>query len=68
MEKELFHEHLEALYQQFGRDKAMITLKDAAKYCGCDHRTLLADKTFPIKPQGRIYKVPLINLARWLSA
>ena len=67
-EKELMHEHLEQLYQRFGRETAMITLRDAAQYCGLDPRTLLADKTFPVRPFGRQYRVALINLARWLAA
>ena len=66
-EKELMHDHLEELRHAFGKDTVMITLKDAAKYLGCDTRTLQADSTFPIKQQGRLYKVPLINLARWLA-
>lgn len=67
MEKENFHENLEALYQRFGRDKAFIPLSHAAKYCGSDPRTLLADRTFPLKKLGRVYKISLIALARWLS-
>lgn len=67
MEKELFNEHLNALYERFGRDTAFTSLKQAAKYCREDPRTLLADKTFPIKKQGRLYKVSIINFARWLA-
>lgn len=69
MEKELFHENLSRLYERFGIDTTFITLAQASRYCKCDCRTLLADKTFPadrIKGQ-RKYKISLLKLARWLS-
>ena len=66
-EKELFHDHLESIYQRFGRDIETISLNEAASYIGCDRRTLLADRTFPVRKQGRLYKVSKINLARWLA-
>ena len=69
MEKELYHEHLERLYQRFGRDVTFISLAQAASFCGKDRRTLMADKTFPLRRIGTNthYDVPVINLARWLA-
>ena len=65
-EKEGFHEQLEALYELFGRDRAMIPLQEAAAYVGADKRTLMARRDFPLKKIGRCYRVPLVALARWL--
>lgn len=72
------HDHLEALYERYGKDTVFISLNEAAKYCKVDVRSLQSDKTFPIKIIGardpkakRIkqrYRVPLINFARWLGA
>lgn len=67
MEKATFHEQLTALRKKFPEGE-LIFLKDAARYIGCDYRTLQADKTFPIKRVGRFYMVSVINLARWLAA
>lgn len=67
MEKENYHENLTALQERFGKDTVFINLLHAAKYCKCDPRTLLADRTFPRKKMGRHYKVALISFARWLS-
>lgn len=71
LEKELFHEHLSALYDKFGQNTVFISLNQAAKYCRMDSRTLIADKTFPLKiwknTERMYYRVPLINFARWLS-
>lgn len=67
MEKELFHENLEALYERFGKESALISLSKAAAYVGCDPRTLEADKSFPVKRIGKQTRVPLISLARWLA-
>ena len=67
MEKELYHENLELLYQRFGRDGPTVSLHQAAKYLHKDQRTLQADRSFPIKKVGGRYHVPLTGLARWLS-
>lgn len=67
MEKELFYANLTALKEYFGSDAVFVSLRQAAKYCKKDSRTLLADKTFPIKQIGRQYSVPIISLARWLA-
>lgn len=67
MEKELMHEHLEALYQRFGRDTTTISLHQAAEYLRKDYRMLDCQKDFPVKKLGKRKIVPLINLARWLS-
>lgn len=67
MEKEMFHEHLSALKSYFGEDANLIPITKVAKYCKLDYRTMLADRTLPMKRIGRRYYVPLIGLARWLS-
>ena len=66
MEKATFHEELTALREKFPETE-LIGIRDAAKYIGCDYRSLLADRTFPLKKIGRHYKVSIINLARWLA-
>ena len=58
---------LEELYARFGRQTRLISLRQAAEYCGKDTRTLLADKTFPRKQNGKQYDVSIVRLARWLT-
>lgn len=58
---------LSELYERFGRQTRLISLKQAAEYCRRDPRTLLADKTFPIKARGKRYDVSVVRLARWLT-
>ena len=60
------HEHLEALYERFGRDAISISLCQAAKYLHKDYRALDCQKDFPVKKLGKRKIVPLINFARWL--
>lgn len=62
-----FENELAGLYEAFGRKDAFISLNKAAKYCGCDSRTLLSDESFPVRKLGNRYKVPLIGFARWLA-
>lgn len=67
-EKEGFHEQLEAIYEHFGKEPALVPLNKVAEYLGVDKRTLLDDESFPIKTFGRqCYRVPLVSLARWLA-
>ena len=66
-EKEGFHEQLEAIYEHFGKEPALISLDKAAAYVGVDKRTLLEDRSFPVKSVGRCYRVALVALARWLA-
>lgn len=67
MEKATYHEQLTALREKFPEGE-LIGIRDAARYIGCDHRSLLADRSFPLKKIGQYYKVSIINLARWLAA
>lgn len=67
MEKELFHANLSALYDRFGADAVFITINQAAQYLKRDRRTLMADKTFPLKQIKARQLVPVMGLARWLS-
>lgn len=66
-EKEGFHDQLDAIYERFGKEPALISIEQAASYVGMDKRTLLEDRSFPVKTVGRYYKVSLIGLARWLA-
>lgn len=71
MEKPDYYAHLELLYDHFGRDTVFVTLNQVAKFLHKDHRTLEADKTFPLKKIGRgatQKNVSLVSLARWMSA
>lgn len=65
-EKELFRDNLVRLDQNFpGRD--LIPIRDAAKYVGCNYRTLLNTKGFPVRKLGVYWVVPKVQLASWLS-
>lgn len=66
MERVGFHENLAALAEAFGRER-LIPLNRVAAYLGVDRRTLLRDASFPVKKVGNQYRVPIVNLARWLN-
>ena len=68
MEKATFHDHLELIYECFGKEAPFITLNQAAKFLHKDRRTLEADKTFPLKKLGSRLEISKIQLARWMSA
>ena len=64
-EKEVFREQLARLSERYpGRE--MISLADACQVTGLYRRTLLKDKTFPRKKLGQVYRIPLVDLARWM--
>ena len=65
-EKEGFREQLARLTEKFP-DREMITLPEACEVTGCYRQTLLRDKSFPRKKMGAVYRIPLVQLARWLS-
>ena len=67
MEKATYHEHLTRLREAFPGAES-ITIPQAARFFGCDPRTLRGDKTFPAKKCGRCALIPLINFARWLAS
>jgi len=56
---------LEELKNTF--DKPQITLAEAARYLHRDPRTLLADRTFPIKKKGGRWMISLVALARYMG-
>lgn len=66
MEKATYHDHLTRLREVFPGCE-VISVPQAAKFCGCKPETLRGNKTFPMKKLGRYYRVPLINFARWLA-
>lgn len=63
-----FAETRAALAERFGWDAVLVPINEVAKYLHVDRRTLIADKTFPIKMVGNQYRVPVIGLTRWLSS
>ena len=64
--KETYYEQLEQIVARFGNIQ-LIPIKDVADFLGCDYRTLLKQKDFPIKKLGSRYYVGAVNLARWLA-
>lgn len=65
--KENYYEQLEQITEHFGKIQ-LIPLREAADFMGCDHRTLMKQKDFPIKKVGGRYYVGAVNLASWLAA
>ncbi len=65
-EKELYRDNLMRLKEIFG-DNEFLTLKQASGYLRVDSRTLKNDKNFPTKKIGRMYYVPIVAFASWLS-
>lgn len=65
-EKECFRDNLEVVRETFG-NLQFIPIKKAAELIGIDPRTLMKDRTFPLKQVGRMYYVPAVGLARWMS-
>lgn len=61
-----YKENLAELREAFGNE-ATIPIGRAAEYLKIDRRTLLHDKSFPVRKVGNQYRVPLVNLARWLN-
>ncbi len=53
---------LQAAYPGEGK----ISLRQAAKYLGCDVRTLQGNRSFPLKKVGSRYWVSLAAMARWM--
>ena len=66
MEKATYHDHLTRLREVFPGAE-VISVPQAAKFCGVKPETLRSNKTFPMMKMGRYYRVPLINFARWLA-
>jgi len=64
--KETYYEQLEQIVARFGKAQ-LIPIKEAAEFVGCDHRTLMKQKDFPLKKVGSRYYVGTVNLASWLA-
>ena len=62
-EKELYRLNLEKVMESFRGQ--LIPLRQAADYCGIDHRTL--EKSVEVKKCGGRYYVSAAQLARFLS-
>lgn len=62
-----YREQLENLSKRFP-DKEFIGIADACAILGCDRRTLLSDRTFPVKRINgtRKYYIPITRLAWWM--
>ena len=67
MERQGFYENRAELAEAFGAKARLVPLNQVAAYLGVDRRTLLADRSFPVRKVGNQYIVPLVNLARWLN-
>ena len=65
-EKELFRDNLVLLREKFG-ETDLIPLKQISEYVNIHSETLKSDKGFPLKKVGRMYYVPIVGLASWLS-
>lgn len=66
MNTELYHEHLEDLYQKFGNDTRTISLAQAAEWINAEPEALKEVKGL-VMQVGKRYKVPLRNLARLMA-
>jgi len=62
-----YRQQLERLSEKFP-GKEFIGIADACIILGCDRRTLLSDRTFPVKQisGARKYFIPIVGLARWM--
>lgn len=63
------HVELEALRKRYGMIP-FLSLAEAARYVHADPRTLLRDKTFPVKSNGKPWghsRVPVVALAQWIA-
>lgn len=65
--KENHYPVLDELRRVFGEEATMLNLNAVAKYLHKSPRTLLKDKTFPVKKIGGRYEVYIVNLARWIA-
>lgn len=74
-EKEGFREQLARLDELFPGQE-VLTMNDVCKMLRTDRRTILRDKTFPVKKIGGTpgsrefdgrYAVPKVGLARWMA-
>jgi len=65
MEKKDYRDNIERISARFNGE--LIPILDVANYLGCDKRSLMSDKTFPLKKVGGRYFVTVVALAKWLS-
>lgn len=66
MNTELLNLQLSGIYEVFPDKPPFLSLKQAARFLRRDPRTLMADRTFPLKQSGRHYMVNTIALAKWM--
>lgn len=64
-----YREQIERLSEKFP-GKEFIGITEVCAILGCDRRTLLSDKTFPVKQINgtRKYFIPIVGLARWMMS
>ena len=66
-EKELFRDNLVLLREKFG-ETDLIPLKQISEICEHSQRDIkIGQGYFPLKKVGRMYYVPIVGLASWLS-
>ena len=66
MDREMLSLQLSGIYEVFPDKPPFLSLKQAARFLRRDPRTLMADRTFPLKQVGRHYMVNTIALAKWM--
>lgn len=66
MDRDLLDLQMSAINEVFVDKPPFIPLKQAARFLRRDPRTLMADRTFPIKRLGNHYMVNTLALARWM--
>lgn len=66
-DRELYDRELEQVNKHFEGDELMLDIREVALYIGCDVRTLLSMKSFPIKKIGNRNRVSRTSLAAWLA-
>ena len=65
-EKQDCRSNLEMIQTAFP-GKAVLSMKEVAKFLRRDRRTLLKDRTFPAKMIGGKYAISITSLARYMS-
>lgn len=66
MDRELLKLQIDEIYEQIPGRPAIISLRKAAEVTGIDQRTLLKDGTFPLRKNGRLWMVVVVELAKWI--
>lgn len=66
-EREGFRDQLVRLEERFGGAE-VVTLNECAELMRLSRNALLRDRTFPAKKVSGRYLIPVVQLARWMTA